>query len=253
MEVDDDQPQNVSVGDRYAATASAYDLYIAAYRRNQVAALKALRPRLSPSAGPILDVGAGSGLNFAWVLSHVPGSEVIAIEPSQSMRALALQRIAANPGWFPRVTVRPEDFFSAPLPATLGGGILLGVLGHFDSGERAAVFAELATRLATGAAALVDLQEPETPTRVEPFEFTAARIGQLRYKGIAEAWPAGGETMRWRMTYLTLEDERILTEETTEHLYHHPAASTVTEEAARVGLDLERLGQTTYWLLHHGR
>lgn len=253
MEVDDDQSKNTSVGDRYAATASAYDLYIAAYRCDQIAALEALRPRLRPSAGPILDVGAGSGLNCNWVLSHVPGSEVIAIEPSPSMRSLTLQRIAANPDWFPRITVRPEDFLSAPLPASLGGGILLGVLGHFDAGGRAAVFAELATRMATGAAALIDLQEPEKPMRVEPFEFTAARIGMLHYKGIAEAWPAGGEAMRWRMTYLTLEDERILTEETTEHLYHHPTASTVAEEAAQVGLTPERFGQTTYWLLHHSR
>lgn len=253
MEVNDDHPKNASGDDHYAATASAYDLYNAAYRRDQVAALNALRPRLSPSAGPILDVGAGSGLNSAWVLAHIPDSEVIAIEPSPSMRALTLQRVAANPEWFHRVTVRPEDFFSAPLPATLGGGILLGILGHFDAGERSAVFAELAARMKTGTAVLIDLQEPETPMRVEPFEFTAARIGQLHYKGIAEAWPAGDETMRWHMTYLTLEGERILTEETADHVYHHPPASTVAKEAAQVGLALERLEETSYWILRHGR
>lgn len=253
MDINDDQSKSPAhpfpAGDPYAATAGAYDLYTAEYRDSQIAALQELRPRLRPSAGPILDVGTGSGLNCAWVLSQIPDSEVIAIEPSPAMRALTLQRIAAHPNWFHRITVRPEDFFSAPLPTTLGGGILLGALGHFDAGERAAVFAELAARMTTGAAALIDLQEPETPTRVEPFEFTAARIGQLHYKGIAEAWTAGGETMRWRMTYLALEGERIVTEETADHLYHHPSVSTVADEAARAGLELERLGQTSYWLL----
>lgn len=72
------------------------------------------------------------------------------------MRTLTLGRIGAHPDWFSEITVRPEDFFSTPLLSILGGGILLGVLGHF--------------------------------------EFATATIGQLRYKAIAEAWPIGGET-----------------------------------------------------------
>ncbi|MDN6304507.1 MAG: class I SAM-dependent methyltransferase [Corynebacterium sp.] len=235
--------------DRYAATAGAYDLFAAGYRAGQVAALDAVRPKLLPRDGPILDIGAGSGLNSVWVLTHVPDSEVVALEPSPSMRALALGRVAEHPEWFTRITVRPEDFFSAPLPPTIGGAILLGVLGHFDPGERAAVLAELAARLPEGGAALIDLQDPETPARVEPFEFTAAQIGQLSYRGIAEAWPDGGERMRWRMTYLTLDGERVLLEDTTEHVFHHPSPGTVAAEASRAGLGLERVGETTFWLL----
>lgn len=240
-------------GDRYAATAGAYDLFAAGYRAGQVAALEDVWPRLLPGQGPILDVGAGSGLNSAWVLTHVPGSEVVALEPSPSMRALALGRVAGHPEWFSRITVRPEDFFSAPLPATIGGAILLGVLGHFDTDERAAVIAELAARLPAGGSALIDLQEPEAPSRVEPFEFTAARVGRLSYRGIAEAWPSGGETMRWRMTYLTLEGEHVLVEDTVEHVYRHPAVETVTAEAAQAGLELERIGETTFWMLTRRR
>jgi hypothetical protein len=236
-------------GDGYAATAGAYDLFAAAYRPAQAEALGALRPRLRPDVGPILDIGAGSGAGSEWILTEVPDSEVLALEPSRTMRALTLARAAAHPEWLPRITVRPEDFFSAPLPRRIGGAILLGVLGHFDPGERAAVFAELAVRLPEGGAALFDLQEPASPVRVEPYEFTAARVGRLRYRGIAEAWPTGGEQMCWRMSYLTLDGERVLVEDTAEHVYHHPSIRTVTREAEEVGLRLERIGTTSFRLL----
>ncbi len=237
------------VSDPYAATAGAYDLFNAAARAGQMDALRAWLPLVGPRTGPVLDVGAGSGLNVAEVLERVPGVEVLALEPSAAMRSLLLTRIAARPDWYSRVTVRPEDFFSAPLPQQIGGAVLLGVLGHFDPGERLALLAELADRLPVGGAALIDLQAPESPRRIEPFEFTAASVGQLTYKVIGEAWPHEGEVMRWRMSYLTLEGERVLVEETTEHRYRHPAVNDVVQEATSVGLALERLGQSTFWML----
>ncbi|MFT3971772.1 MAG: class I SAM-dependent methyltransferase [Micropruina sp.] len=237
------------MSDPYAATAGAYDLLNAPWRSAQINALERLRPWLRPDAGTILDVGAGSGLNTAWLLRTVPDARVLALEPSPAMRTLILARIAAHPDWHDRVTVRPEDFFSATLPPSIGGAIALGVLGHFDAGERAAVFAELANRLPDGGAALIDLQQPERPEPVPAATMASTRVGELEYRLIGEATPAGGDRLRWRMTYLSLEGERVLTEETAEHVYHHPAPATVTTEAAAVGLDTERLDDTTYWLL----
>lgn len=238
-----------SDGDQYAATAGAYDLFIGPYRSGQVAALDMLRTRLRPEAGPILDVGAGSGLNCEWLLTQVVDAETVALEPSRAMRSLLLARVAAHPEWFDRITIWPEDFFSAPLPPHIGGAILLGVIGHFDAGERAAVLAELAARLPEDGVALLDLQAPETPARVEPFEFVVATVGQLSYRGIGEGWPVDDERMRWQMSYLTLDGERVLVEDTAEFVYHHPSSQTVAAEAAQVGLTLDRLGETTFWLL----
>ena len=237
------------MSDPYAATAGFYDLVNAPWRDAQLAALERWRPLLRTDAGPVLDVGAGSGLNLAWALDRCPDARVFALEPSPSMRSLALARIAARPEWFGRVTLRPEDFFSATLPGRLGGAILLGVLGHFDPGERAAVLAELADRLPEGAAALIDLQAPERPTSIPAAITDVATIGGVGYRLIAEAEPAGDDRMRWRMTYLSLEGERVLTQETNEHVYHHPDPGTVRAEAGIVGLRAERLDDTTYWLL----
>ncbi|HMR48087.1 MAG TPA: class I SAM-dependent methyltransferase [Arachnia sp.] len=235
--------------DAYAATASAYEFFALPFRDAQYAALDRLVPSLRPDAGPILDIGAGSGAFTAWALERFPAARVVALEPSPAMRALLLARIAASPAWYPRVTVRPEGFFDATLPERLGGAIALGVLGHFDPGERRAVLAELAARLPRGGAALIDLQEPQRPRRIAPYEFTVATVGDLTYRGIAEAWPMGIEEMRWRMTYLSLEGERVLTEETTEHLYHHPAPDLFAREAEDAGLTARRLEEGPFWLL----
>ncbi len=236
--------------DAYAVTSGAYDLFAGPARAVQLAALDEVLTLLRPEAGPILDIGAGSGALTVALLERLPSARVLAIEPSFAMRALALSRLAAHPVWFERVTVRPEDFFATALPDRIGGALLLGVLGHFDPGERAAVLAELATRLPGGGAALLDLQAPERPCRVEAYEFTVARIGAITYRGIAEAWPRGEELMRWRMTYLSLEGERVLTEDTHEFLFRHPAPSTVAAEAAQVGLALDPIGDDLHWILH---
>jgi hypothetical protein len=235
--------------DQYATTAGAYDLFAGPYRAGQLAALDEVRARFRPEVGPLLDVGAGSGAICEWLLTQVADAEVLALEPSHAMRSLLLARVAAHPEWFERITVWPDDFFSTPLPPRIGGAILLGVIGHFDAGERAAVLAELAARLPEGGAALIDLQDPETPRRVEPFEFLAATIGRLTYKGISEGWPVDDERMRWRMSYLTLDGERILVEDTVESVHHHPSPQTVADDAAQVGLAIERLGGTSFWRL----
>ncbi|MFC6355929.1 methyltransferase domain-containing protein [Luethyella okanaganae] len=235
--------------DPYAATAGAYDLYNAPWRPAQLAALKRPRPLLRPEVGSILDVGTGSGLNLEWVLTNLPDAEVLASEPSQAMRSLALSRVAGHPEWFARVTLREEGFFATTLPTRIGGAILLGVIGHFDPGERAAVLAELAARLPLGGAALIDLQPPGRPQQVSATAATVATIGETTYRTIVEASPADAERMRWRMTYLSLEGDRILTEETVEHSYRHAAPETIAAEARDVGLNLEQLDDTAYWLL----
>lgn len=235
--------------DAYAATAAAYDLFSTPARAGQVAALEELLPSLQPEHGPILDIGAGSGNNTVFVLERLASASVCALEPSRAMRALILSKLVARPEWFDRVTVRPESFFDATLPERVGGAILLGVIGHFDSGERAAVLAELARRLPPEGAVLLDLQDLPIPVEVPAYVFTAATIGALTYRCIAEARPVGGERMHWRMTYLTLEDECVLCEDVVDYEYHHPSPETLTAEAESAGMRAKQLPDGHFWLL----
>lgn len=236
-------------GDAYAVSAPVYDLSVASFRPGQVAALERLLPLVRTGSGPVLDIGAGSGLNTVFVLERLPDAQVYALEPSPAMRALTLAKVAAHPEWFNRVTIRPEGFGAAPLPEAIGGAVLLGVLGHFSPDERAALFAALAARLPEGGAAVMDLQPPARPERVEPYEVAIAQIGELTYRGVAEGWPIDGERMRWRMTYRTLDGERVLTEESAEHVFRHPDPEVIRAEVRAAGLSLGQIGETTFYLI----
>lgn len=237
--------------DGYAATAGAYDLLNAPFRAAQVAALEPFLKLCRPEAGPVLDIGAGSGLNSELVLTRLPDATVLAIEPSPAMRALLLGRIAAQPDWHRRITVRPESFIEAPLPATVGGVILLGVLGHFTATDRPRLFGELGRRLPPGAPLLLDLQPPLTPSRVERTSFDGVVVGDLRYRGWMEASPESGEWMAWRMTYQTLDGDDVIAETSAEHRYAHPASSAVRAEALAAGLETERTDGSGYWLFRN--
>ncbi|MFT4296080.1 MAG: hypothetical protein QM582_11785, partial [Micropruina sp.] len=63
--------------------------------------------------------------------------------------------------------------------------------------------------------------------------------------GEPEAQPGGAQSR-----CSSLEGDRVLTEDTTEHVYHHPAPDAVHSEAMAVGLRPERLDDSPYWLLH---
>ena len=74
--------------DAYAVSAPVYDLLNASFRPGQVAALERLIPLVRAESGPVLDIGARSGLNTVFVLERLPEARVYALEPSTAMRAL---------------------------------------------------------------------------------------------------------------------------------------------------------------------
>lgn len=238
--------------DPYAATAAAYDLVNYAYRPAQVDAMESFVAAIGgPAAsGTVLDVGAGSGLNTALLLDRCSEVSVLASEPSVSMRALAVQRVAAEPAWWPRVTVRPEPIEVLPLPERLSGVVMLGVVGHLGPQQRRDGWARLAHHLAPGAALLLDLQMPEEPQVIEPFTWPGVRLGDVTYEGSGQACPdeSDPEAMRWQMTYSVRTESEVLEERTVEHVYHHPRHEVVTAELEAVGLCPQRLGDTTFWL-----
>lgn len=239
----------VPQSDAYAATATAYELFNEPFRAAQLESLDVLLPRLVPAAGPLLDIGCGPGQNSIWLLDRVPDARVLAIEPSAAMRALAMQRFAARPDR-ERVTLWPSDLASAPLPERIGGAVMLGVIGHLDPSARRELFATLSPRLSAGGTVLLDLQLPERPVDVPVGEFARGRVGDLTYVGVMSASPVGGDAMEWTMRYQTWRGETLLEEQAAVHRYHHPAHDAVIAEAAAHDLRLERIGTSTYWLLH---
>lgn len=54
--------------------------------------------------------------------------------------------------------------------------------------------------------------------------------------------------MRWRLTYLTVDGDRVLLEDTVHREYRHPRPEKVAAEAESVGLEWEPVTEG-YWLL----
>jgi SAM-dependent methyltransferase len=237
------------VDDTYAATAVSYDLLTADYLPAQRAVVDALVDRLDPARGPVVDIGAGTGQNAAFVLDRSQDAAVLAIEPSESMRSGLEATIAARPEWGGRIEVRPERIQEAELPDAISGAIMLGVIGHLEREERLELFARLGRRLPTGGELLFDLQEPIAPARVEPYDFTVTRSGDHTHRGIAEGWPVGGEVMRWRMRYLILDGDRVVREDVAEHDYRHPLPDVVAAQADLAGFDLAPAGEARFFRL----
>ncbi|MFV0430144.1 MAG: organomercurial lyase [Arachnia sp.] len=234
--------------DPFQATAGFYHLMAEDYVEAQLAALAELLGHVDPSAGPLLDVGCGSGRLLEHALAELPQLHAIGVEPSPAMRSLAFGRFTGHPQWRDRITIRPEGALEAPLPEHLSGVIMLGVFGYFNQLERGQLLARLASRLPAGAAILLDFQMPEEPREVPRYRFTDHRLGTLRYQGFAQGSPIGGEAMRWEMTYRTLDGDTVLEERVTHSTFHHPRHGLVGEEMREHGLRLTRLADTTFWL-----
>lgn len=179
--------------DPYATDAGWTDLIRP--RTSLSLAVETLLWRIRPASGPVLDIGAGTGTSLLSILERVPTATGLALEPSHAMRSLLLSKISSRLGLSGRLTVRPEDFFAAELPPRISAALLLDVLGHFDPGERAAIFAELAARLPAGGAAVLSLPKPRSPTRIRARERTIATVGELSYRCIAEGDPVDGDAL----------------------------------------------------------
>jgi SAM-dependent methyltransferase len=225
------------VADAYALTAEFYDLLAGAYWTDKPAALAAALEGAQPEAGPVLDIGAGTGLATLALAEALPTATIQAIEPSPSLRAVLHSRLAARPDLHHRVTVLPTDLQGAELPDRLGGAVAISMIGHLSPAERVELWRQLAQRLTPGAPAIIEVQLPARPEVVPQTEFARARLGDLEYVGFGRAEPSGPTSVRWTMTYRVVRDGRTVDERINEFPeWHTVSADDITAEAAASGL-----------------
>ncbi|WP_330231058.1 class I SAM-dependent methyltransferase [Nocardia sp. NBC_00508] len=224
--------------DDYAAAAEFYDLMATPYVATVEPVLAKMLAEVDTIAGPVADIGAGTGLSTMLVADALPDARIIAVEPAAPMRAVLLSRLAARKDLRERITVRPQGFLETRLPTGCAAVVALGVIGHFDPATRSRVWRTIADALAPGADAVVEVQRPG---RVEPSaerRYTTARAGELRYEGWSRADPADADSLVWRMTYRTYDGDRLVQEVRTEHHVWPADAERLTAEAHAAGLRL---------------
>ncbi len=227
------------VPDAYAATAEFYDLVSEPMWASLPAALAEALTGCDPSSGPVVDLGAGTGLSTVAIADALPGTDIFAVEPSASMRAVLLSRLRSRPDLRERVSVVPATVEQAELPPRLGGVVALFMIGHLDPDARAALWRLLAQRLAPGAPVVVGLVPPERPETIPETPYHGARQGIFDYEGAMSGAPAGADAMDWTMTYRVLRDGTLVDELVNRFRYHTVNADDLAIEATSAGLRFE--------------
>lgn len=165
--------------DHYAELGELHDLFMPDVWDPLVGTLATTFGSLGPDA-TILDLGAGSGVGTVRV-AHATRAQIVAVEPSLTMRSVLLARIADDPELCERVSVYAG---AAPtildeIDRPIDGFLCAHMLGHLSAAERRATFERLAAMLTPDGVGLVTVRPQSAP--VTDIVIEERRIGRHRY------------------------------------------------------------------------
>lgn len=167
----------------YTPSAEFFDLVAAEHTATAGApAIAALLAGADLSTGPVVDIGAGTGLVTEAVARARPDAEIIACEPAVGMRAVLTSRVFSDPYLRSRITVTADAAPDLDLPDHISVVLLCGVLGHLDPAERARLWRRLTRRLAPGGLVVVELMGFEEPLTLPETRLATATAGRQRYE-----------------------------------------------------------------------
>ncbi|MFD3683939.1 class I SAM-dependent methyltransferase [Nocardiopsis sp. NPDC058631] len=239
--------------DPYAVSGEFLDIMIAGWWEHHGPAVAEAVRDLPADSGPVVDAGAGGGWGARLLARTLPGTRVLAIEPSPVLRAVLLSRIAASAELRDRVTVDGDDLLSARLPVRVGGVLAANLIGHFSPHERDALWGDLASRLAPNAFILTNLPHPVAPERVERTRMSDIRLGERTYSGWAQAEPDGPERVTWQMAYEVREGDRLVSRSEVRYPWWTVSESSLRAETEPHGLGVTPQGPEDAGLYRIGR
>ena len=224
-----------------AATAEFYELLATAHWQRTGAELAALLEGIDPTAGPIVDVGAGTGIGLPYLLAAVPGADLYAIEPSRAMRTALHTRLLLDPQLRGRVTVDPRPLKDA-LPERASAVVLSAVLGHLDEVDRDRLWRFAAERMPAGAPVVVEVLPPYRAIAVDPARYAAVPVGRFTYEGWQAGEPVDDRTVRWTMTYRVLDGDAVVSEQCVTSTYRCWSPDDLRSEVEPHGLTVTEHG-----------
>ena len=219
----------------YSVTAQYYDPLMSALHADVDRRIAAALANMDVTAGPVVDIGAGTGLSTALVASTLPAAEILAVEPDAAMRPALMTRVWANAALRARVSILPFDVFSAPLPERIAGAVLSASLVHFAPPDRARLWSLLAERLAPEGRIIVEVQFPAAEDMPET-DMAQVQLGRVVYRASATAERLASDRQRWTMKYRVSLEGREIACETTSYECWTISADRVLAEAGAAGL-----------------
>ena len=235
----------------YSVTAQYYDPLMSAAHADVDRRIAAALVNMDVTTGPVVDIGAGTGLSTALIASTLPAAEILAVEPDAAMRPALMTRVWANMELRPRVSILPFDVFSAPLPERIAGALLSASLVHFAPPDRARLWPLLAERLAPEGRIIVEVQCPEAEDMPET-DMAQVQVGRIVYRASATAERLASDRQRWTMKYRASLEGREIACETTSYECRTISADRVLAEARTAGL-IGRITEDLVILQHHLR
>lgn len=219
----------------YAVTAQYYDPFASdaheLVRQRIAAALRALEG----VDGPVVDVGAGTGLTSALIAATLPNTEIMAVEPDPAMRPALMTRVWNDSDLRRRVTILPFGILEAPLPDGIAGAVFSASLVHLGPEERSRLWPLLAERLAEGGRIIIEVQCPVAVDMAET-EMGCGAVGRMLYSATASAERIAPDRQRWRMTYRASMGGLAVSEDVVSYDCWTISADQILEEAAAAGL-----------------
>jgi uncharacterized protein YceH (UPF0502 family)/SAM-dependent methyltransferase len=189
------------------ATAEFYDLLATAHWETFGLQLLDLFAGVDPAAGPILDIGSGTGVGLANLQAAVPGAMIHAIEPSRAMRTALHARLSGDEELRRITTVDPRPFGRSVLPPSVCAVVLSAVIGHLSDGERHQLWRFVAEQIPAGTPVVVEMLPPERPVELPLTRYRSLPVGSFVYEGWQEGTPIDDRQMSWTMTYKVLDGE----------------------------------------------
>lgn len=221
--------------DDYAVAAEFYDLWAYDQWKQTGPALSNLLRDVDATTGPVLDLGAGTGLATLAIADAVPDASIVAVEPSRAMRAALFSHVMSQPDLRSRVTIAPVSFSELLWPDQISGFVAMAMLGHLAPDERISLWNRLGEHLAPGAPAIVQLQPPARPERVPLERHTVVDLGDHTYEGWSQGEPAGDRIVRWSLRYVVRKGDHVIDDQRWTSEFQTVSIDDVTAEAGTVG------------------
>lgn len=202
---------------RYRGSAEFYEMVAARQAPSSGPALRVALSGTDTSAGPVLEIGAGTGAITRVIADTLADARILATEPSEVMRGSLTSRVHRDPDLRRRVTVAPDPAEALPAGWRFCAAVLFGVVGHLTAPARAALWTALRMQMPPGSPIAVELMGVSTPRTVPPIRMLRETIGEQTYEWWSSGTPAGTDLMRFESRWKVFRGAELLREVTESH------------------------------------